>query len=99
MAEQAGVKIFDSNIIYRTVEMVRELLSEKLPPLVVQKVTGEVEIAAVFEIGLAGKKKMKVAGSKVRNGLVERGTKARVLRGDAVIHDGKFTNKASSMGK
>ena len=90
MAEQSGVRIFDSNIIYRTVEMVKELLSEKLPPLVVQKVTGEVEIAAVFEIGLGGKKKMKVAGSKVRNGVVERGSKARVLRGDAIVHDGKL---------
>jgi translation initiation factor IF-2 len=95
LAEQQGVKIFDSNIIYRTVEMVKDLLSEKLPPQVIQKVTGEVEIAAIFEIGLGGRKKMKVAGSKVRNGVVERGTKARVLRGDTVIHDGKSTGGAS----
>ncbi|KAJ4986866.1 translation initiation factor IF-2 [Stagonosporopsis vannaccii] len=92
LAEEKGVQIFDSNIIYRTVEMVRELLSAKLPPSVVQKVTGEVEIAAVFEIGLGGKKKMKVAGSKVRNGVVERGSKARVLRGDAIVHDGVIDN-------
>ena len=89
LAEEKGVKIFDSNIIYRTVEMVKDLLSEKLPPSIIQKVTGEVEIAAVFEIGLGGRKKMKVAGSKVRNGVVERGSKARVLRGDTVVHDGK----------
>lgn len=89
LAEEKGVRVFDSNIIYRTVEMVRELLSAKLPPSVVQKVTGEVEIAAVFEIGLGGKKKMKIAGSKVRNGVVERGSRARVLRGDAVVHDGE----------
>ncbi|KAF1362462.1 initiation factor 2 [Lizonia empirigonia] len=92
LAEEKGVKIYDSNIIYRTVEMVRELLSEKLPPSIIQKVTGEVEIAAVFEIGLGGRKKMKVAGSKVRNGVVERGNKARVLRGDTVIHDGVIDN-------
>jgi len=92
LAEEKGVKIYDSNIIYRTVEMVRDLLSEKLPPSVTQKVTGEIEIAAVFEIGLGGKKKMKVAGSKVRNGVVERGNRARVLRGNTVVHDGKSTN-------
>ncbi|KAJ4404027.1 translation initiation factor IF-2 [Didymella pomorum] len=92
LAEEKGVKIYDSNIIYRTVEMVRDLLSEKLPPSIIQKVTGEIDIAAVFEIGLGGKKKMKIAGSKVRNGVVERGSKARVLRGDTIIHDGLIDN-------
>jgi translation initiation factor IF-2 len=90
LAEEKGVKILDSNIIYRVVENVKDLLSAKLAPSVIQKVTGEVEIAAVFEIGLGGKKRMKVAGSKVRNGFVDRGTKARVLRGEVVIHDGTF---------
>lgn len=90
LAEEKGVKILDSNIIYRVVENVKELLSEKLAPKVIQKVTGEVEIAAIFEIGLGGRKKMKVAGSKVRNGVVDRGTKARVLRGETLVHDGKF---------
>lgn len=79
------------------------MLSEKLPPKVTQKVTGEVEIAAVFEISLGGKKKLKVAGSKVRNGIVDRGAKARVLRGETVVHDGKFLqavvwNKAYANG-
>jgi translation initiation factor IF-2 len=90
MAEEKGVKILDSNIIYRVVENVKELLSDKLKPLVIQKVTGEAEIAAVFEIGLGGRKKMKVAGSKVRNGLIDKGAKARVLRGEVVVHDGMF---------
>ncbi|KAF9701774.1 hypothetical protein EKO04_000788 [Ascochyta lentis] len=92
LAEEKSVKIFDSNIIYRTVEMIKDLLSKKLAPSIIQKVTGEVEIAAVFEIGLGGKKKMKVAGSRVRNGVVERGSKARVLRGDTVVHDGVIEN-------
>jgi translation initiation factor IF-2 len=87
-AEEKGVKILDSNIIYRVVESVKELLSEKLKPKVIQKVMGEAEVAAIFEISLGGKKKMKVAGSKVRNGVVDRGTKARVLRKDRVVHDG-----------
>ncbi|KAJ4365854.1 translation initiation factor IF-2 [Neocucurbitaria cava] len=92
LAEEKGVMILDSNIIYRVVENVRELLSEKLKPNVIQKVTGEAEIAAVFEIGLGGRKKMKVAGSKVRNGQIDRGTKARVLRGEVVVHDGVITS-------
>jgi translation initiation factor IF-2 len=95
LAQAKGVKIIDNNIIYRVVEDIKELLSEKLPPSVIQKVTGEADIAAIFEIGLGGRKKMKVAGSKVRNGVVDRGTKARVLRNDSVIFDGMFCTSHS----
>jgi translation initiation factor IF-2 len=90
LAEEKGVSILDENIIYRVVENVKELLEKKLSPLVVQKVTGEAEIAAVFDIGLGGRKKLKVAGSKVRNGAVVRGGKARVLRDDVNVHVGKL---------
>ncbi len=55
-----------------------------------QKVLGEAEVAAVFDIGLGGRKKMKVAGSKVRNGLVNKSSKVRVFRGEEVVHDGKL---------
>ncbi|KAH7085593.1 translation initiation factor-like protein IF-2 [Paraphoma chrysanthemicola] len=95
LAEEKGVKILDSNIIYRVVENVKEVLSEKLKPKVIQKVMGEAEIAAIFEISLGGRKKLKVAGSKVRNGLVDRGTKARVLRKEQVIHDGTISSLKS----
>ncbi|CAA9965873.1 Translation initiation factor IF-2 [Pyrenophora teres f. maculata] len=88
LAEEKGVRILESNIIYRVVENVKELLSEKLAPKVIHKVTAEVEVAASFEISLGGRKKMMVAGSKVRNGVVHRGTKAKVLRGETLIHDG-----------
>jgi translation initiation factor IF-2 len=88
LAEEKGVKILDSNIIYRVVDEVKALLSEKLPPRITQRVTGEAEIAAVFEIGLGGRKTLKVAGSKVRNGVVEKGGRAKVLRGEEVVFDG-----------
>ncbi|KAF2278539.1 initiation factor 2 [Westerdykella ornata] len=89
LAEEKGVRILDSNIIYRVVEDVKALLSEKLAPKVTQKVTGEAEIAAIFEIGLGGKKKLRVAGSKVRNGIIEKGAKVKVLRKDEVVFDGE----------
>jgi translation initiation factor IF-2 len=99
LAEDKGVKILDSNIIYRVVENVRELLSAKLAPSVIQKVTGEADIAAVFSIKLSGRKQLLVAGSKVRNGMVERGSKVRVLRGDAdVIYTGKFLRTRTCAG-
>lgn len=90
LAQRKGVKILDLNIIYRVVEEVKTLLEEKLPPKIVQKVTGEAEIAMTFEIGIGGRKKMMIAGSKVRNGDIKKGSKTRVLRNNVTIHDGKF---------
>ncbi|CAI6339081.1 unnamed protein product [Periconia digitata] len=92
LAEENGVRIFDENIIYRVVENVKSMLEARLAPRITQKVTGEVEIALVFEIGLGGRKKLRVAGSKVRNGVVIKGSKAKVLRGDDVVYDGTITS-------
>ncbi|KAF1839756.1 initiation factor 2 [Decorospora gaudefroyi] len=92
MAEEKGVSILNNNIIYRVVENAKDILSDKLAPKVIHKVTGEAEIAAIFEIGIGGRKKLKVAGSKVRNGLVERGSRAKVWRGETVVHDGTISS-------
>jgi translation initiation factor IF-2 len=92
MAAQADVRIVDRSIIYRVVEDVTAILSEKLPPRIVTSVTGEAEIAQLFDITVKGRKKMKIAGCKVRNGLVKRGGKTRVLRGTETIYDGKLAH-------
>ncbi|KAL5429264.1 hypothetical protein PMIN07_010631 [Paraphaeosphaeria minitans] len=88
LAERKEVKILDSNIIYRVVEHVKALLEERLPPRIVQRVTGEAEVAMTFEIGMGGRKKMLVAGSKVRNGEIKKGSRVRVLRRDETVFDG-----------
>jgi len=90
MAESQGVKILDQSIIYRLVDDVRAVLSEKLPPLITQRVTGEAEVAMGFDINLGGRKTMKIAGVKVRNGVVGRGNKVRVMRGKETVYDGEF---------
>ncbi|KAH8727199.1 translation initiation factor-like protein IF-2 [Phaeosphaeriaceae sp. PMI808] len=95
LAEEKGVKILDGNIIYRVVENVKDLLSTKLTPKIVQKVTGEAEVAVVFSISLDGRKKMKIAGSKVKNGAVGRGSKARVLRGQDTVYVGTISSLKS----
>lgn len=89
-AERKGIKILEQNVIYRIVDDVRAVLEEKLPPQKVQKVTGEAEVAMSFEIGIGGRKKMKIAGLKVRNGVVARGSRVRVTRGEERVYDGKF---------
>ncbi|KAG9831253.1 initiation factor 2, partial [Aureobasidium melanogenum] len=91
-AERKGIKILEQNVIYRIVDDVRAVLEEKLPPQKIQKVTGEAEVAMSFEIGIGGRKKMKIAGLKVRNGVVARGSRVRVTRGEERVYDGTVTS-------
>ncbi|KAI4731765.1 initiation factor 2 [Aureobasidium sp. EXF-10728] len=91
-AERKGIKILEQNVIYRIVDDVRAVLEEKLPPQKIQKVTGEAEVAMSFEIGVGGRKKMKIAGLKVRNGVVARGSRVRVTRGEDRVYDGIVTS-------
>ena len=88
IAEAQKVKILDQSIIYRLVDDVRAALSERLPVVVTQKVLGEAEVAQVFEINLKGRTTLPVAGCRVRNGVVSRNGKVRVLRGKEVVYDG-----------
>lgn len=90
MAEAAGVSILDHNIIYRLVDDVKVKLESVLPDLVTSRVTGEAEIAQVFEINLKGRETVPVAGCKVRNGVIGRTSKVRVVRGGEVVYDGMY---------
>ena len=93
MAESKGVKILENDVIYRILDQVKEVLEDKLPPIVTQRVLGEAEVAAGFEIGVKGRKKMNIAGCKVRNGVVSMKTRARVLRGGVGgerVYDGEL---------
>jgi translation initiation factor IF-2 len=91
LAERAGTKILDHNIIYRLVDDVKASLEAELTPIVKSRVLGEAEIAQIFEINQK-RKKVKIAGCKVRNGTVVRNSKVRVLRGleNEVVYAGKF---------
>lgn len=97
LAEARGVRVLENNIIYRVLDDVRSVLEEKLPPVVTQRVLGEAEVGAVFDIkvssgggGGGGKKVVWIAGCKVRNGVVGRGSRVRVLRGGGKVYDGMF---------
>ena len=95
MAEAAGVEILENNIIYRLVDDVKGRLEEQLTPLTTQKVVGEAEVAQVFEINVKGRVSVLVAGCRVRNGVVTRTGKVRVLRDKEVVFDGTFSYVAS----
>ncbi|KAJ5130778.1 uncharacterized protein N7515_006817 [Penicillium bovifimosum] len=92
MAETEGVEIMDHNIIYKLIDDVKAILSEQLPPSVTTRVTGEAEIQQVFEITVKGREKTSIAGSRVRNGMINKTRKVRVLRGDEVVYDGTMVS-------
>ncbi|KAI2717592.1 hypothetical protein CBS147332_4472 [Penicillium roqueforti] len=92
MAEAENVEILDHNIIYKLIDDVKAILSEKLPPTVTMRVTGEAEIQQVFEITVKGREKTAIAGSRVRNGLINKTRKVRVLRGEEIVYDGAMVS-------
>lgn len=94
LAEQAKVKIIDHNVIYRLVDDVKAAMSEHLPPIITQRVLGEAEVAQVFDITVKGRQQKAIAGCKVRNGVVGKNVKVRVLRDGEKIFDGKFTTQS-----
>ena len=95
-AESRGVKVLENDVIYRVLDQVREVLEDRLPPLTTQRVLGEAEIGMVFEIKTGRKRTMKIAGCKVRNGVVAKGRSVRVLRNGEKIYDGELQPPPSS---
>ncbi|KAI0474938.1 initiation factor 2 [Xylariaceae sp. FL0804] len=90
LAEQHGVRVLDHNVIYRLVDDVRAVLSGHLAPEVSTRVLGEAEILQVFPINLKGRVYKNIAGCRVRNGVIARNSRYRVLRGGEKLFDGKL---------
>ncbi|PNS21297.1 Translation initiation factor IF-2 [Sphaceloma murrayae] len=88
MAQHNKVKIIEQNVIYRLVDQVKAVLEEKLEPVITQRVIGEAEVLKPFDISIGGRKKLRIAGSRVRNGEIRRSSKVRVLRNGKKIYDG-----------
>nr|WP_319391277.1 translation initiation factor IF-2 [uncultured Cohaesibacter sp.] len=86
-AEQKGVEIRYYNIIYDLTDDVKAAMSGMLSPEVRETFIGYAEILEVFNISKVGK----VAGCRVTEGVVERGTGVRLLRDNVVIHTGKLS--------
>jgi translation initiation factor IF-2 len=86
-AKRDGLEIRYYNIIYNLVDDVKAVLSGMLTPEVREKFLGNAEILEVFNITKVGK----VAGCKVTEGVVRRGSKVRLIRDNVVIHEGELS--------
>ncbi|TVY37073.1 Translation initiation factor IF-2, mitochondrial [Lachnellula subtilissima] len=91
-AEQAKVNIINENIIYRLVENVKAELSKHLPPLITQRVLGEADISNIFSITVKGRQQKNVAGCKVRNGVIGKNAKVKVIRHGEKVYDGSLAS-------
>jgi translation initiation factor IF-2 len=87
-AEREQVDIRTYRVIYEAVDDIRKALEGLLKPEERETVLGEAEVLQVFKVSKVGT----IAGSIVRNGVIQRGTRARVVRDGVTIYTGAFAN-------
>jgi translation initiation factor IF-2 len=83
-AEENKIEIRLYSIIYNALEDVKGAMEGLLPPTLVEKANGRAEVRQLFKV-----KGVAVAGCFVTQGKITRGGKARLLRDNAVLWDGK----------
>jgi len=86
-AEVEGIEIRYYSIIYDLVDDMKAVMSGMLAPERRETFLGYAEILEVFNVSKVGK----VAGCRVTEGKVERGSGVRLLRDNVVIHEGMLS--------
>ena len=87
MAKRDGVDIRYYSIIYDVADDMKKAVEGLLEPELREKVLGYAEVRQVIHISKVGK----VAGCMVKEGLVKRGAKVRLLRDGVVIYTGALS--------
>ena len=88
MAKRDGVDIKYYSIIYELIDDIKNLLSGLLKPEISENITGNVEIREVFSISKIGN----IGGCFVKEGIITRNSKIRILRDNVVIHTGTINS-------
>ena len=86
LAAREGVEIRYYAIIYDLLDDIKAVLEGMLSPERRETFLGNAEVLEVFNISKLGK----VAGCKVTEGMVRRGSHVRLLRDNVVIHEGEL---------
>ena len=84
LANQEGVEIRSYTVIYNAVEDIKLALEGLLEPEEVENIIGRASVLEIFKVPKLGY----IAGSKVEEGIIKRGEKARIIRDEEVIHEG-----------
>ena len=84
IAEREKVDIRLYNIIYKAIEDIENAMKGMLAPVYEEKVIGHAVVRQIFRSSGVGV----IAGSYVLDGMVQRGAKVRIRRGEELLHDG-----------
>ncbi|MCF8555896.1 MAG: translation initiation factor IF-2 [Candidatus Planktophila sp.] len=82
-ADQEGVEVRFYSVIYNAIEEIEMSLKGLLKPEYEEAIIGSAEVREIFKSSKAGN----IAGSIVKDGIIRRNAKARILRGGAVLVD------------
>ena len=85
-AKRDGVPMFFFEVIYRAIEDIRQAMERLLEPEIREVEIGLAEVRQVFESSSFGM----IAGCYVREGLVQRNAKAKLVRNDEVLWSGNL---------
>jgi translation initiation factor IF-2 len=88
LAEQESVDIRTYSVIYDAITDIWKAMEGLLEPTYREHLLGRAEVIQVFNIHKLGT----IAGSRVMNGKVVRGSHARLLRDNVVVYDGRIVS-------
>ncbi len=83
--KQHNITIYQHHVIYELIDQIKEAMVEQLDPELVESKIGAAEVRQVFSVA-----KGAVAGCLVTEGRIVRDAKARLLRGEKVLHESKL---------
>ena len=86
-ARNAGIEIRYYSVIYDLVDDIKAAMSGMLSPELRETFLGNAQILEIFNISKVGK----IAGCRVTEGVVRRGSSVRLIRDDVVVHEGKLS--------
>src|SRR5579859_5097375 len=81
LAEHEGVEIRYYAIIYDLIDDIKGVMSGMLAPIQRETFLGAAEVLQAFDISKVGR----IAGCRVREGVVRRGARVRIIRKDVVV--------------
>ncbi len=88
LAAQDHVEIRYYSMIYDVLDDIKGVLTGMLAPAAREHFLGNAEILQIFNISRLGR----VAGCRISEGLVRRGSRVRLLRDNVVVHEGTLSS-------
>ena len=87
-AERDKVDLRLYRVIYNAIEDIEAAMKGMLEPEYVEKVIGHAEVRQTFKASGVGT----IAGSYILDGIIQRGSTARLIRDGIVVHEGGFAS-------